>query len=324
MIGGGGKTVADLSIRVPSRTEVGDLGAIGAIDECSTCGLSDNRLNGNAESVDDTIRVSVVIPTLNEARNLPHVLPDIPNWVFETIIVDGRSTDDTIEVARSLLPDVRIVLEAKKGKGAALRAGFAAAEGDIIVMLDADGSMDPREISAYVGLLASGVDMVKGSRFCQGGGSEDITFLRQLGNMFFTRTVRVLFQARYTDLCYGYSAFWADVPDRLELDGDGFEIETMINVRALLRGLTVAEVPSFEHDRLYGESNLQTFRDGWRVLKVIGVELRRARKTRVAPAPIGARRTRAQHGLAERTDADIDLTEASELPSLAVPYEAAG
>ncbi len=280
--------MAESSTRVVSHSEVIDLDAIDAFHSRST----DESAIGNGGQRARTVRVSVVIPTLNEAKNLPHVLPLIPSWVHETIIVDGRSTDDTIDVALSLIPDARIVLEEKKGKGAALRAGFAAADGDIIVMLDADGSMDPREISAYVGLLASGVDMVKGSRFCQGGGSEDITLLRHMGNLFFTRTVRLLFDSRYTDLCYGYSAFWADVPERLELDGDGFEIETMINVRAVLAGLTVAEVPSFEHERLHGESNLQTFRDGWRVLKVIGQEKRRSLRRKSGCEPIGARLTR--------------------------------
>jgi hypothetical protein len=214
-------------------------------------------------------RVSVIVPALNEAKNLPHVLPHIPPDVHEVILVDGRSVDDTIEVARALLPDIRIVRESRPGKGAALCAGFRAAEGDIIVTLDADGSTDPAEIPRFVDALLDGADFAKGSRFLSNGGSTDISRLRAFGNLGFVALVRVLFGGRYTDLCYGYNAFWASVLPTLDLDGAGFEIETMMNVRALRQGLRVTEVPSFEKSRIHGVSNLRTFRDGWRVLLTI-------------------------------------------------------
>jgi glycosyltransferase involved in cell wall biosynthesis len=221
------------------------------------------------------VRVSVVIPALNEAENLVHVLPRIPTWVDELILVDGHSTDDTVAVARRLCPNIRILQQERKGKGEALRVGFAAATGDIIVMLDADGSTDPAEIPSFIGPLLAGADFVKGSRFLQGGGTADMSPLRRAGNWVFTKAVQVLHGGRYTDLCYGYNAFWARVLPALRLDGDGFEIETVMNVRALRAGLRVAEVPSFEKCRIHGESHLRTFPDGWRVLKAIGRETRR-------------------------------------------------
>lgn len=214
-------------------------------------------------------RVSVVIPALNEAENLPHVLPRIPAWVDEVLLVDGQSTDGTAEVARALRPDVKIVLQDGKGKGDALRSGFAAATGDIIVMLDADGSTDPSEIPAFVGLLLAGADFVKGSRFLHGGGTSDMSWYRRFGNWGFVTLVRLTFGGRYSDLCYGYNAFWKRVLPVLALDGDGFEIETMMNVRALRAGLKVAEVPSFEARRIYGTSRLRTIPDGFRVLFTI-------------------------------------------------------
>jgi len=214
-------------------------------------------------------RVSVVIPALNEAKNLKHVLPRIPGWVHEVVLVDGHSTDDTVEVARELWPTIRIVEQEGKGKGAALRTGFAAATGDIIVMLDSDGSTDPAEIPAFVGSLIAGADFAKGSRFVQGGGTSDMTPFRRLGNWGFVTLVRMLFGGRYTDLCYGYNAFRAQAVRTLKLDADGFEIETMMNVRALQAGLKVTEVPSFEADRIYGTSRLRAIPDGWRVLKTI-------------------------------------------------------
>jgi glycosyltransferase involved in cell wall biosynthesis len=213
--------------------------------------------------------VSVVIPTLNEAKNLPHVLPRIPKWVHEVILVDGYSKDDTIAVARKLWPEIRVVFQEGKGKGAALRSGFAAATGDIIVMLDADGSTDPAEIPAFVGTLLSGADFAKGSRFLQGGGTADMHWFRRLGNWFLMMLVRLNFGGHYSDLCYGYNAFWKQTLPKLSLDADGFEIETLMNIRALQQQLRIAEVPSFEAKRVHGTSNLRTIPDGWRVLKTI-------------------------------------------------------
>jgi glycosyltransferase involved in cell wall biosynthesis len=233
-----------------------------------------------------TVTVSVVVPALNEAENLPHVLPRIPKWVHEIILVDGYSVDGTAEVAARLCPDIRIIQQDGRGKGAALRTGFAAATGDIIVMLDADGSTDPAEIPYYIGALMSGADFAKGSRFLQGGGTADMPFYRKAGNWAFVMMVRALFGGKYSDLCYGYNAFWSYCLPHLELDGDGFEIETMMNVRALQAGLSVAEVPSFEAKRIYGEGRLRTIPDGWRVLRTIVQERFRSRFRPVPAVPV--------------------------------------
>lgn len=213
-------------------------------------------------------RVSFVIPTLNEAKNLPWLLPRIPNWAHEIIIVDGRSTDDTVAVARRMR-DVKIVMEPRRGKGAALQAGFRAAAGDIIVMIDADGSMIPEESVVFVSALIAGADLVKGSRFIQGAGTDDMSLFRMLGNWGLTQIVRLLYGGVFSDLCYGYMAFWTKHVLTLDCDCDGFEIETLINVRALKNHLNIVEVASFEAPRISGESNLRAIPDGWRVLKTI-------------------------------------------------------
>jgi glycosyltransferase involved in cell wall biosynthesis len=217
-------------------------------------------------------KISVIIPTLNEALNLPHVLPKIPSWVYEVIIVDGRSTDSTVDVARRLRDDVRVILEHQCGKGIALRAGFRAARGDIIVMLDADGSMNPQEIILLVAALLAGADFAKGSRFVEGGGSSDLTVVRTFGNWALTAAVRLLYGCRFSDLCYGYIAFWRRLLPKLECTAIGFEVESFLCVRALHSGIKIIEVPSFESSRLYGASNLRALVDGWRVLRTICVE----------------------------------------------------
>ncbi|GLW98711.1 glycosyltransferase family 2 protein [Microtetraspora sp. NBRC 16547] len=228
--------------------------------------------------------VSVVVPAMNEAENLPHVFATLPSWIHEVVLVDGHSTDDTIAVARRLRPGLRVIRQRGRGKGNALAEGFAACTGEIIVMIDADGSTDGREIIQFVSALVSGADFAKGSRYIPGGGSDDLTFTRRLGNTLLRRLVNRIYRTRYTDLCYGYNAFWARHLPTLDLDCEGFEVETLMNIRAARAGLRVHEVPSHERCRLHGESNLNAVRDGLRVLRTILRERRRPAVRPHAPA----------------------------------------
>jgi glycosyltransferase involved in cell wall biosynthesis len=214
-------------------------------------------------------RVSLVIPAMNEARNIGWVLGRLPSSIDEVILVDGNSVDDTVAVSRAIRPDIRVVGQERRGKGAALRAGFEAARGDIIVMIDADRSMDPAEIRRFLALIDEGYDLVKGSRFTSGGGTQDMEAVRRRGNAALRGLVNRLYGTRFTDLCYGYMAFRRSHLQVLALQADGFEIETEIIVRAVRNGLRVGEVPSFELPRAYGDSNLNTWRDGMRVLRVM-------------------------------------------------------
>jgi glycosyltransferase involved in cell wall biosynthesis len=240
------------------------------------------------------VAISVIVPTLNEEKNLPHVLCAIPD-VHEVILVDGGSTDGTVLAANRLRPGIRVVRQRRRGKGNALACGFAEATGDIIVTIDADGSTNPSEIPRFVAALRAGADFAKGSRFVACGGSTDITPFRRVGNGLLNGLVNLLFRTKFSDLCYGYNAFWKHHLEVFELDGtgpspgqvgderrrwgDGFEIETLLNLRAARAGLRVVEVPSYEHPRIHGASNLNAVRDGLWVLRAIGREWRK----KVAP-----------------------------------------
>jgi glycosyltransferase involved in cell wall biosynthesis len=215
------------------------------------------------------LSVTVVIPTKNEARNIAWVLEHMDPMVDEIVIVDGMSTDGTVEVARMVRPDVVVVDHPVPGKGEAVRAGFRAATGDIVVMMDADGSMAPAEIRRFVEAVAAGNDLVKGSRFLAGGGTLDMTHLRRSGNWGLVTLANLLLGTSQSELCYGFMAFRRSRIESLGLRSTGFEIETEIVVRAYRLGLSVFEVPSFESPRRYGTSNLHTFRDGWRVLRTL-------------------------------------------------------
>ncbi len=216
------------------------------------------------------VRISIVIPAHNEARNLHYVLPHLPESLHEVILVNDHSTDETVEVARKLLPAIHIVdTERGRGKGAALQTGFRAATGDIIVMMDADGSSDPKEIPRFIQALQAGAYLAKGSRFIGDGGSADITPLRRLGSLVLISITNRLFGVRFTDMFCGFNAFWKSCLDYFEIDCNGFEVEAQLHLRICKANLEIAEVPSYEHARIHGASNFRTFRDGWRVLKMI-------------------------------------------------------
>ncbi len=227
------------------------------------------------------VTTSLVIPARNEGRNIAWVLEQIVDDVDEIILVDGDSTDATLITARSLRPDIKVVRQNGAGKGSALRTGFLAASCDVIVMMDADGSMAPQEIRHYLHFLANGSDFVKGSRFIGGGGSLDITPFRRLGNRFLLTVFNSVYGSDLTDLCYGFCAFHRRYLDLLDLTATGFEIEAEMTVRAVQAGLRIAEVPSLEMPRRAGKSNLRAIRDGRRVLTTL---LRGRRRDRLATA----------------------------------------
>jgi len=216
--------------------------------------------------------VTVIIPTLNEEENIMGVIRELGHiGCRDILIIDGNSRDRTVEVAKEFGVDV--ILQNGRGKGSALRQAFShdGLDGDAVVMMDADGSMNPKEILLFIEALDSGADLVKGSRFLSYGYSEDMSLIRRIGNRFFVLLVNRLWSANYTDLCYGFGAFRKDAIKKLlpHLKSTNFEIETEVFIKAKKLGLKVVEVPSIEFRRRHGKSNLSIFKDGFRILKTI-------------------------------------------------------
>lgn len=206
-------------------------------------------------------RISAIICTLNEEQSLPHVLPKVPEWVDEVLLVDGHSTDRTVEVARKLCPEIKVLYQPGKGKGDGLKYGVQQATGDIIVTLDGDGETNPEDIPRFIEPLLNGHDLAKGSRLVYGR-PPNMSWHRWIGNKVLAITSNLLHGTKYTDICSGYNAFWKGAFQRLRLTHDGFEMEQEMLVKAKKVGLKVAEVNHYDAGRLGSTSKVSVIKQG--------------------------------------------------------------
>jgi len=209
----------------------------------------------------------VIIPALNEEEGIGPTIREIMNVLDSPLLllIDGNSVDGTVKIAKDL--GVEVISQNGKGKGAALRQAFEykGLDGDLIIIIDADRSMDPKEAPMFIEALKLGADVVKGSRFLPNGYSMDMDLVRRVGNRIFVSLVNFIWSTSYTDLCYGFMAFRRESLKKLSprLGSKDFEIEAEICIKARKLGLRVVEVPSVEFRRGYGRSRLRTFRDGF-------------------------------------------------------------
>ncbi|MFX0132469.1 MAG: glycosyltransferase family 2 protein [Candidatus Hodarchaeota archaeon] len=213
--------------------------------------------------------LEVIIPTLNEEKSIGSVIERTLMYTDKVLVIDGWSDDGTIEIAKKM--GARIMFQNGRGKGAALKEALKYVDGDIIMIMDGDGSMKPEEIPLFLNGIYSGADIVKGSRFLGEGGSEDISLVRRFGNTLFTILVNVIWRSNFTDLCYGFMAFKKDAIKKLTpiILSKGFTIETEMIIKAKKLGLKIIEVPSFELRRIYGHSKLNSLKDGWEIFLMI-------------------------------------------------------
>ena len=200
----------------------------------------------NRRNPDRRPQVSVVVPAMNEEKNIGPVLSELPEGLHEVILVDGNSRDDTVAAAQRAYPGIRVVTQAGRGKGDALRAGFAAVTGNLIVMLDADGSADPGEIPRFVAGARVRRRLRQGLALHRGRGQRRHHRPAARRQLVPEPHGQPLHRTAFTDLCYGYNAFWTRCLPYISLDVPGFEVETLINLRIAAAGMKIVEVPSHE------------------------------------------------------------------------------
>ncbi len=239
--------------------------------------------------------VSLIIPAMNESATLTSIIDSVPEYVDEIIVIDGRSKDNTFEIASNHPRVNKVLRQRSRGKGAALSLGFAVATCDLVAIIDADGSMDPAELKDFLNMFPQ-AEIVKGSRSKKlGGTSADLTVFRDLGNRALTKLCNFWFKENWTDLAYGYAVVDRKALGKLGLSsydemgsvfghksyGQGFEIEALIFCRSSKWGFRVLEVASAEHRRISGSSNLRAIRDGFRVLSAIIIEKNRSKPNEI-------------------------------------------
>lgn len=217
-------------------------------------------------------KVSVVAVNLNEENTIIDVLKNIPKEVDEVLVIDGNSTDKSPQIAKSL--GYPVIAQKSKGRGNAFRLGFKRTSGDIIVMLSTDGNERPGDISKLLDKIIEGYDMVIASRFGQGN-SLDVTLTRKFGNWFLTKLINIVAGINLQDSQNGFRAICRDALDKMNISAEKFDIEAEMSLKAGKLGLKIAEVPTTEDKREYGQSHLHTFKDGWRIFKRIVLEARR-------------------------------------------------
>jgi glycosyltransferase involved in cell wall biosynthesis len=265
-------TFSDLAANSTEFTALEIIGFLRALTK------SEKKLDHEAYTYGIMTRVSILIPALNGAENLTNLLKNIQTHmpeISEIIVIAGNSIDDTTIVAATL--GAKVLVQHATGKGDAMRQGFANSHtGDIIVMMDADGSNRPEEIPRLVEAVVNGAaDIAKGSRFLRGGGSADLTRVRKLGNKLFVSLVNLFWSGQYTDICYGFLAFRKPALKQLAplLESTHFQLETEICIKARKLGLKVVEVPSNELQRRHGNSKLHGIHDSISIAKTIFREL---------------------------------------------------
>jgi len=213
-------------------------------------------------------RLSVIIPALNEAECLTDMLKELPmDLIYEVIVVDGHSTDGTQNVVKNL--GFRCIPQEGRGYGDAVNTGLKASKGELITFMDADASYDPAALSKLIEQIDEGFDVSFCSRYLPESGSDDDTFIRYIGNMFFTFLLRVLHGVKITDSLFLYVVARKNIFNYIQLHSKHFEWCVEFPIKVHNAGLKYTEIPSRERPRLAGLSKVNALLDGLKILWVM-------------------------------------------------------
>lgn len=214
------------------------------------------------------MKVTLLAPTLNEIEAVRVVMPKIrKEWVDEIIIIDGGSTDGTIEYCKEM--GYRIHTQAGRGYGGGMREGGQLANGDLVIEFPPDGNSIPEKIPELVDKLRSGYDFVIASRYKNGAKSYDDDFLTSKGNWMFTKLVNILFSASYSDVLVGFRGYRKAVFSKLNMDAQGLSWSIQMPIKFAKKDFKIAEIPADEPKRIGGTRKMRPFKTGWEILKVV-------------------------------------------------------
>ncbi len=213
-------------------------------------------------------RTTLLLPTLNEIEAIQVIVPQIrKEWVDETIVIDGGSTDGTVEFMRG--HGFTVLSQTGRGFGRGMREGMHAASGDIVIEFTPDGNSIPADIPRIIDKMNEGYDLIIGSRYLGGAKSDDDDWLTAKGNWLFTTVVNVLFWTRYTDVLVGFRAYRRQPALRLHMDAPGLSWPCQSSMRFARAGLRVGEIPASEPARIGGERKMRPFKTGMEITKLI-------------------------------------------------------
>ncbi len=222
-----------------------------------------STLPGTREDALSPIHTTVLIPVYNEEAALPRVLEDVIASVgpgYEILVVDDGSSDATVAVAQRY-PCLVISHEANRGKGAAMRTGLAHARGEKVIFIDGDATY-PASAIPEISRQLDRYDLV---RCVRNEGRDNMPLVNRLGNLFFDHLIRSVHQVEGGDMLSGLYGLHRRHLLAMQLESDGFDIETEIMVKAGLLALTANSMPIQYHERI-GEKKLKPLRDGWAIL----------------------------------------------------------
>jgi len=217
--------------------------------------------------------VCVILPALNEEETIGKVIEEVPRGVLEqkgyrvnVLVVDGNSTDLTREVAHDM--GAEVIIEARPGKGRAMKTAFQHVQADFVVMMDADYTYPATYIPDLLSMLQQGYDVVIGSRLMGKRAKGSISHLNIIGNRLLTMMASILYLTRISDLCTGYWGFKGEVISKLHLSAEGFNLEADLFTQVAKNGHSMGQVPIY-YRRRSTPSKLGSIKAGLNIAKTL-------------------------------------------------------